>query len=202
MRDKTAGHYRRYGHDRRFFRDAESPRSVNSPLPPSGTKWPFDINSTSKYSKSYEIKSMKSSILLGSVLSCRNFSENRDQLPPRSRVDLNWRKIDRCFGQRVPDVVRGSINVFLSKQGKNCASICAFRANDECSNCYHYCEECLEKSLAKSDTAFEDLCQIGEFLNQNLLNFCHNKHFSARCRLLRKIRQGEEISTKSIKLYE
>ena len=145
---------------------------------------------------------MKSSILLGSVLSCRNFSENRNQLPPKSNIDLNWRKVDRCFGQTVPSGVRDSINVFLSKQGKNCASICAFRASDQCSNCYHYCEECLEKSLAKSDTAFEDLCQIGEFLNQNLVNFCHNKHFRGRHWLLRKIWQSQEVSTQSIELHE
>lgn len=105
--------------------------------------------------------------LFGTVMSCRHFTtENSFPSLPPPRVNLNWAKIEKCFGTSVPDPIMQSVDGYLATKGKNCASICAFRANDECTSCYHYCEECLGESilsLAQNvDVVFDDFCSLGK----------------------------------------
>ena len=100
-------------------------------------------------------------------MSCRHFTtENSFPSLPPPRVNLNWAKIEKCFGTSVPDPIMQSVDGYLATKGKNCASICAFRANDECTSCYHYCEECLGESilsLAQNvDVVFDDFCSLGK----------------------------------------
>ena len=101
--------------------------------------------------ENYKIKKtgMKA-FLVGTVLSCRQFTpENTYPSLPLPKVKLNWPKIEKCFGHDVTTPIKESIGAFIVGTGANCASICEFRANDECTSCYHYCEECLEESMLK-----------------------------------------------------
>jgi len=153
--------------------------------------------------------------LVGTVLSCRQFTpENTFPSLPSPKVKLNWPKIEKCFGHDVTTPIKESIGAFIIGTGANCASICEFRANDECTSCYHYCEECLEESMLKIsdgninsvhhafcaiDTKFCDIFEGNAKKFVRKTSHCVSKGFSAgKVRQVRKLTESHTSRSRNI----